>query len=109
MPVHVAHEQRLLEVHPHRRVTADAEITVGAVGELQHRTVKGIEDRTHLRVGVRRHRPFAVLRRMTRGARRRRRIRALGKQLLVLFVGGELRLRLRRRVSSFLGFLGTPT
>ena len=68
MAVDVGHELRLAEVHPHRRVAADAEVAVGAVGELEDGAVHGIEHRAHLGVGVRRHRPLAVLLRVAGGA-----------------------------------------
>jgi len=95
MPIHVAHELGLVEVHAHRGVAADAEVAIRALGQLEDGTVEGVEDRTHLSVGMRRHRPFAVLTGMAGRAGGRGRETILKKELFVLLVGAQ-RLNLPR-------------
>src|SRR5690606_23362079 len=67
--VHVAHENRLTQVHANLRVTANAEITVGAVTQLGNGSLHGIEHRAHLGIGVLRDGPLAVVIGMAGGAR----------------------------------------
>ena len=90
MAVEVGHEGGLFQVHPHRGVAPDAKIAVGAVGELVQLGLHGVEDRAHLRVGVRRDRPFAVDLCMARRAGARRRKPVFGEQRLVLGAAARL-------------------
>ena len=65
MSIQVAVEYLLSSLHAHGRVTADAEITVGPVGQLKDSPVHRVEDGTELSIGVGRNRPLAVLSRVT--------------------------------------------
>ena len=60
-PVHGTDGNRLIEGHADGGVAANTEVAVGAVGQLDDCVRKGVEHRAELRVGVRRHRPFAEL------------------------------------------------
>ena len=68
MPIEVRHEGRFFQVHPHRGVTTNAEVTVGAVRQLGNLRMHRVEDGTELCVGVGRDRPFAIYVLMARGA-----------------------------------------
>ena len=72
-PVHLADGDRLVEGHAGLGVTANAEVAVGAVGQLDGRVRHGVEHGAYLRVGVRRHRPFAEMALVTFRALLRRR------------------------------------
>src|SRR3972149_7813837 len=85
MAVHAAHEKRFAHAHANLVVATDAEIAKAPVGQFEDQTLHRLQHGTQLRVGVLRHRPFAVLVRMAGSTHRRRRITILHEQLLVRF------------------------
>ncbi len=61
MPVDIAHEQGLSEVHPHLCVASDTKITIGSVGPLENGALHRVEHGTQLSIGMRGYRPFTVM------------------------------------------------
>ncbi len=59
--VHCAQADRFVEGHAGLSVAANAEVAVGAVGQLDERFLHGVEHGTYLRISVRRHRPLVEL------------------------------------------------
>ncbi len=91
----ILYEDRFAHVHAHLVVATDAEVAVGAGGLLDDGRVHRVEHRAHLRVGVRRDRPFPVMVRMAGPAGRRRGESILREKFLVLREGVH-----RRRVTG---------
>ena len=87
MAVHVAHEDRLAQVHAHLGVAADAEVAVRAAGQLGGGCRHRVEHRAKLAVSMGRDRPLAIMVRMAGAAGGRRRILALAEKPCVLGFG----------------------
>ena len=87
MPVHVALENRLAQVHAHLRVTANAKVAGGAAALQHDGPMHGVEHGAQLRIGMGRNRPLAIMIRMARAARRRRGVLGLGEKLRVFRTG----------------------
>ena len=82
-----AHVETFAEAHPDRIMASNAKIADGHILQLLQRSLKRLQGRGHLRVGMLRHRPLAILIRVAGLANLGGGILTLDKELRVFFSG----------------------